>query len=437
MAGEKLRYGFVLALAFVILTAVSVGIHELLARARFDLPGTFVQVSFLVLFAFLVLLICRYLGLLWFSYLNHLDDDEPLERGFPLVTILVPCYNEGAVVQGSIRSLLKLDYPRYEVLVIDDGSSDDTSEKARVYEGDHGHAQVRVLRKKNGGKSRALNHGIAHARGEFILCMDGDSALHPQTLRLAVRHMGDPRVGAVAGSVKVVNRTNVLSTLQALEYVEGLNMVRSAQGFFRLVNIIPGPIGLFRKTAMEGVGGYDHDTFAEDCDLTLKLLVNGWQVKYEPGAIAYTEAPEKLLDLLKQRYRWTRGILQAISKHKAKLWQPYKGIGITFTLWYMIFEGILWPSMNVFAHVLFVFVAARYGTAVPLVLWFAQLTVLDLAAALYCVAVEEERIALVPYAIFYRAFFALTIDVAKLLATIEELLNLRMEWGKLDRIGRI
>jgi biofilm PGA synthesis N-glycosyltransferase PgaC len=433
----KLGYALGMMLLLGLLVALAVLLHQFLVALRFDLPGTFVRISMVVLFAFLLLLILRYLGLLWFSYLDHLDEQEFEHGPLPLVTVLVPAYNEGAVIQGSIRSLLGLDYPRYEVLVIDDGSSDDTEAKARAYEGDHGRAIVRVIRKPNGGKARALNTGIANARGAFILCMDGDSALHPGTLRAAVRHLNDPRVGAVAGSVKVVNRTNLLSTLQALEYVEGLNMVRSAQGFFRLVNIIPGPIGIFRRTALEGVGGYDHDTFAEDCDLTLKLLLAGWQVKYEPKAIAYTEAPERLLDLLKQRYRWTRGILQAISKHKGRLVMPWQGLGVSFTLWYMIFEGILWPSMNVFAHVLFVFVAARYGTAVPLVLWFAQLTVLDLSAALYCVAVEEERLSLVPYALFYRAFFALTIDVAKLFATLEELLRLRMDWGKLDRIGRI
>jgi cellulose synthase/poly-beta-1,6-N-acetylglucosamine synthase-like glycosyltransferase len=390
-----------------------------------------------VLFVFLVLLILRYVGLLWFSYLNHLERDDGESSELPLVTILVPAYNEGAVIQGSIRSLLELDYPRYEILVIDDGSKDDTFQKASAYAGEYGKAVVRVLRKANGGKARALNTGISNAAGTFILCMDGDSALHPLTLRRALRHFASPHIGAVAGSVKVVNRTNLLSCLQALEYVEGLNMVRAAQGFFRLVNIIPGPIGVFRRTALERVGGYDHDTFAEDCDLTLKLLMDGWQVQYEPGAIAYTEAPEKMLDLLKQRYRWTRGILQAISKHKRRLVDPRGGFGVSFTLWYMIFEGILWPSMNVFAHVLFVFVAARYGTALPLVLWWAQLTVLDLAAALYCVVVEEERLSLVPYALFYRAFFALTIDVAKLFATLEELFKLRMDWGKLDRIGRI
>ncbi len=437
MSVSKLGYVGGLMLIILMLVAFSMTLYEMLIRARFDLPGAFVQASMLVLLTFLVLLIVRYLALLWFSYLSHLDDDESDDQPLPLVSVLVPAYNEGTVIQGSIRSLLELDYPRYEVLVIDDGSTDDTTQRARAFEGDHGRAKVRVIRKLNGGKANALNTGIASARGVFILCMDGDSTLEPQTLRKAVRHFTNPRVGAVAGSVKVVNRTNMLSTLQALEYVEGLNMVRAAQGFFRLVNIIPGPIGIFRRSALESVAGYDDDTFAEDCDLTLKLLVNGWQVKYEPGAIAYTEAPEKLLDLLKQRYRWTRGILQAISKHKRRLVTPHRGFGICFTLWYMIFEGILWPSMNVFAHVLFVFIAARYGTALPLMLWFAQLTVLDLAAALYCVAVEEESISLVPYAVLYRAFFALTIDVAKLLATIEEMLKLRMDWGKLDRIGRI
>jgi poly-beta-1,6 N-acetyl-D-glucosamine synthase len=435
----KFRYVISVAAIMIFLVGASVVVYHLLLQHKFDLPTPFVQGSMVVLLSFLALLIMRYFGLLWFSYLAQLDRSHRQVRDdfTPKVTILVPCYNEEAVVQGSIRSLLALDYPRYEILVIDDGSKDATTKRAREFEGVHGNATVRVIRKKNGGKAKALNTGIAAATSPFVLCMDGDSALHPQTLRLAVRHLADPRVAAVAGSVKVVNRTNLLSTLQALEYVEGLNMVREAQGFFRLVNIIPGPIGMFRVSALKEVGGYDHDTFAEDCDLTLKLLERGWQIFYEPGSVAYTEAPEQLLDLLKQRYRWTRGILQAISKHKKKLVSMRGGPGMTFTLWYMIFEGICWPSLNVFAHVLFIFVAAHHGAALPLVLWFAQLTILDLAAALYCVAVEGERLRLVPYAIYYRAFFALTIDVSKLFATIEELCGLRMEWGKLDRIGRI
>jgi poly-beta-1,6 N-acetyl-D-glucosamine synthase len=434
----RLGYAFTVGAILLGLIAFSVVLYQTLLRTRLDLSDRFVQVSMLVLLVFLLVLIARYFGLLWFSYLAQLEDrqdDEPAEH--PLVSILVPAFNEAAVIQASIRSLLKLDYPRFEILVIDDGSTDDTCRRARAFEGRHGHATVRVLRKVNGGKARALNTGIAAARGSLVLCMDGDSTLHPKTLRRAVRHFADPAVGAVAGNVKVVNRTNVWTRLQALEYIEGLNMVRRAQGFFRAVNIVPGPIGMFRRSALERVGGYDPDTFAEDCDLTLKLLVAGWQVRYEAEAQAFTEAPERLLDLVKQRYRWTRGILQAIRKHRRALVDPRRSKSVTFTLWYMVFEGIVWPTLNVFAHLLFVWVAIVHGAATPLVLWWAQLTVLDLAAALYCVIAEEEDIAIVPYAVLYRAFFALVIDTAKLFASFEELFRVKMDWGKLERLGRI
>ncbi len=416
----------------------SIALYQMMLGARFDIPGGFLRTSTIVLFAFLVALIVRYVLLLWFSYLNFLDAGNVAPSGDePFVTVIVPAYNEGAVIQSSIRSLLRLEYPRFEILVVDDGSTDDTYRRASRYAGSHGPAEVRVLHQRNGGKAQALNTGIRNARGTLVLCMDGDSVLAPGTLRQAVRHFGEPAVGAVAGSVKVVNRTNALARLQALEYIEGLNMVRQAQAFFRAVNIIPGPIGIFRRSALLEIGGYESDTFAEDCDLTLRLLSRGWQIKYEAGAIAYTEAPERLLDLLKQRYRWTRGILQAIRKHRRTLIDPRRSLTLTFTLWYMIFEGILWPAMNVFAHALFVAVASHYGSSLALVVWWAQLAVLDLAAALYCVVVEEEGLSLVPYALLYRVFFALTIDTAKLFATIEELFQLRMDWGKLERIGRI
>lgn len=434
----KARYSVLVLLLLGLLVSLSVLLYQQMLDARLPVPQGFLRGSMLLLFGFLVLLILRYFALLWFSYLNFLDDGA--EEGStlePFVSILVPAYNEGAVIQGSIRSLMSLDYPRYEVIVIDDGSSDDTYRKAAAFEGTHGRCEVRVVHQKNAGKAHALNTGIRAARGSLVLCMDGDSALATATLRRAVRHFADPNVGAVAGSVKVVNRDNVLTALQALEYIEGLNMVRSAQAFFRVVNIIPGPIGVFRRDALLRIGGYEADTFAEDCDLTLRLLIEGWQIRYEPQSIAFTEAPEKILDLLKQRYRWTRGILQALRKHRRYLIDPRHSITTSAALWYMVFEGIMWPAVNVFAHLLFIVMAASFGAETPLVVWWAQLTVLDMAAALYCVAIEEERIWLVPYAVLYRLFFALTIDVTKLLAMAEEIFQLRMDWGKLERIGRI
>jgi cellulose synthase/poly-beta-1,6-N-acetylglucosamine synthase-like glycosyltransferase len=341
------------------------------------------------------------------------------------------------VIVPAVQSLLQLDYPAYEVLVVDDGSTDETYRKARELEGRHGAVTVRVVSKQNGGKAAALNTGISLARHPFILCMDGDSRLAPDTLKAAIRHFRDPRVGAVAGNVKVVNRHNLWTRLQALEYVEGLNMARRAQAFLRVVNIIPGPIGVFRRSALQDVGGYDTDTYAEDADLTLKLLVQGYHVAFEDRAVAWTEAPEDLLTLLKQRYRWTRGILQALRKRRSWLFLPKQGAGVWLSLLAMWFEALAWPVANVVANGAFAWIALTNGVSGTLLWWFVLLTLLDLSSALYTVAMEEEDLGLVPYAFIYRFYFITTIDIAKMFATFEEMLRVPMSWGKLERAGRL
>ncbi|HEV8235365.1 MAG TPA: glycosyltransferase family 2 protein, partial [Gemmatimonadaceae bacterium] len=238
------------------------------------MQDTALQIAIAFVLTFLVVLIARYVLLLWLSYLQHIEnrgrDAECTHQ--PPVTILVPVYNEETVIAPALRSLLELRYPAFHVIVVDDGSTDRTFERACTLAGRYGASTIRVVRKNNGGKASALNTGITLATTEFVLCMDGDSSLHPDTLKFAMRHFVDPRVGAVAGNVKVVNRRNIWTRLQALEYVEGLNTARRAQGFLRVVNIIPGPMGVFRRDALLRAGGYDTDTFAEDADLTLKLL---------------------------------------------------------------------------------------------------------------------------------------------------------------------
>jgi biofilm PGA synthesis N-glycosyltransferase PgaC len=404
------------------------------------LRGGAVRATVVVLVLFMIVLVVRYLSLLWLGYLHHVKDGSRRtadDGSFaPPVSIVVPAYNEGPNIAASLRSLLAQRYPRFEVLVVDDGSTDDTYRRAAEFAGRRGAGTVRVVSKSNSGKAGALNTGIALARYPFVLCVDGDSRLSPDTLRRAVRHFRDPEVAAVAGNVKVVNRVNLWTRLQALEYIEGLNMARRAQGFMRAVNIIPGPIGMFRRDAVLRLGGYDTDTFAEDADLTLKILGAGWRVEYEDGAVAYTEAPEDLHSLIKQRYRWTRGILQALLKRRSVLSRPQ-----SFSTWLsvsmMLFESILWPVMNVLGSLFFVTVALAYGASAYLVGWWLLLTVLDVAAALHTVAMEEEDLRLVPLAVAYRFFFVLLIDVSKLFAMTEEFLKVEMTWGKVERLGRI
>ena len=397
-----------------------------------------VRLVFVSLLIFLAILFIRYFSLLWFAYLGHaernvLGGKERWEL-FP-ISIIVPAYNEADVIDGALASLTGLDYPELEVVVVDDGSTDETLRVAAAWEGRHGSTEIRVVTKRNGGKAAALNTGIAASKYPFIFCMDADSYLEPHTLRQAMRQFDDPSVGAVAGNVKVENRVGVLTRLQALEYIEGLNLPRRAQGFMAAVNIVPGPVGLFRREALREVGGYDTDTFAEDADLTLKLVAAGWKVVYEDTAIAWTQAPETWLDLIQQRYRWTRGILQSLRKRKGLFLRPFPDFPLWLSAVEMAFEAVVWPILNVYAHLFFALVALLFGAGELLLYWWILLTLLDLVAALVTVSMEEESLSLVPYALIYRFFFILFLDVVKAFAALEELFNLGMGWEKVRRVA--
>ena len=398
----------------------------------------FITALVVTLASFLLLLILRHFILIWFSYLHQRElSQETTADVYPFVSIIVPAFNEAEVIQSSLSSLLELRYPYYEIIAVDDGSTDGTFERMHEFEGNHYGVKVSVYRKENSGKADTLNYGIRRSRAPIVVCMDSDSRLTPDALRYAVRTFADPNVGAVAGNVKVINRHNIWTKLQALEYIEGLNIVRKAQAFWRSVNVIPGPIGIFRRSAVEATGGYDNDTFAEDFDMTVKILAAGWKINYEPKAVAYTEAPEVLLDIIKQRYRWSRGILQALRKQKHLLASSGGNITTPLSLWYMIFEGLVWPAMNIFSNLFFVWIALIYGMTKLLVMWWILLTILDLLIAIHAILMEREDLGLAIYAVFYRSFYILIIDVTKLFATLEELVGLDMSWGKLARKGRI
>lgn len=398
------------------------------------------RIAIRIIMTFLIILIIRYFAILWFGYLKHIEEklDESDTSDFaPPVTILVPAYNEGPVIQSALRYLLELNYPAYEILVIDDGSSDDTYALASQMEGRYGDVTLRVVSKKNAGKANALNTGISLARNPYVVCMDGDTRLSKDVLYWGMRHFRDPRVGAVSGNVKVSNRNNLWTKLQALEYIVFMNGIHRAQAYFKAPNIIPGPLGIFRRDMMIELGGYDTDTYAEDCDLTLKILSAGWHITTDDRALAYTEVPENLLDLIKQRYRWTRGILQALRKRTVWLAYPKMGLPVWIGYVSLYFEGMIWPPLNIAGNLFFAITALNAGVASHVVYWWLLFTLLDIGTALFMIMMEEEDLRLAPYAAISRFFFISMIDVSKVLATIEEFLNVEMNWGKLDRAGRI
>lgn len=437
LGAEKLRVIFLSGIfsLFLIVTIILT-----LPLTVLTWSGLFVYASIVSLVIFLFILLIRYFGTLFMAYFYISRYTVQSKDGFyPFISIIVPVYNEGVVLQNSIESLLDVDYPNYEIIIVNDGSTDNTAaiadELVGHQKGRNGLVKISLINKPNSGKAKALNAGIQYSEAQFVLCMDGDSQLTPNSLRMAVRHFIDPIVGAVAGNVKVQNRRHLLTDLQALEYLEGLNMPRSAQGFIQMVNIIPGPIGLFRKSALRDAGFYSSDTFAEDADITLKILAQNWKIVYEPNAIAFTEAPVSIYQLLKQRYRWTRGILQAIRKHKRHLINPTVNFNNSIILWQMFYESMIWPAMNIFVNLYFIIVALFYGLSSFIFLWWMGIAVLDLMAAVYCIAAEKEEFRLVPFAIIYRVVFILLIDVTKAMATVEEFLGIRMIWGKLERTG--
>ncbi len=434
---EKVRTMIISGVISVVMLIV---IFLTLPYTVLSFDGLVVYATVLALILFLFSLLFRYASILVLAYL-YITKYSVEEYGdyFPFISIMMPAYNEGVTLRDSVESLINLDYPNYEIIIINDGSKDETAEVGKslvgMQQGKYNKIKVSLINRPNGGKAKALNAGIRLSKADFVLCVDGDAMLSEESLRVGTRHFTDPAVGAVAGNVKVLNRGQIMTDLQALEYIEGLNLARSAQGILRMVNIIPGPIGFFRKKAIQDGGFYSSDTFAEDADMTLKILSKGWKINYEPAAISYTEAPLKLMQLLKQRYRWTRGILQAIRKHKHHLYNPTLNFNNSLILWSMVFESLAWPAMNILGNLFFIIVGLLNGMTSIIVFWWFSITVLDLLAAIYCIAVEKEELRLIPYALVYRLFFVLVIDVTKAMATIEEFIGLEMNWGKLQRTG--
>jgi cellulose synthase/poly-beta-1,6-N-acetylglucosamine synthase-like glycosyltransferase/peptidoglycan/xylan/chitin deacetylase (PgdA/CDA1 family)/spore germination protein YaaH len=234
----------------------------------------------------------------------------------PAVTVIVPAYNEEKVIERTVRSVLASDYPNLRVVVVDDGSKDQTYAIAEAaFQQQIAEGRVLLLTKPNSGKADALNYGLTRTSDEIYVGIDADTMIAPDAISRLVPHFADPEVGAVAGNAKVGNRVNLWTRWQALEYITSQNFERRALNVLNAVSVVPGAIGAWRTTAVQQAGGYHTDTVAEDADLTMSLLENGWKVVNEDRALAFTEAPTNANGLMRQRFRWSFGILQAVWKH--------------------------------------------------------------------------------------------------------------------------
>jgi cellulose synthase/poly-beta-1,6-N-acetylglucosamine synthase-like glycosyltransferase/peptidoglycan/xylan/chitin deacetylase (PgdA/CDA1 family) len=258
----------------------------------------------------------------------------------PLISVLIPCFNEEKVIAASVARILASDWRRLEILVLDDGSKDGTA--AAVLSAFEGEPRVRLLSFENGGKARALNRGLAVTKGEIVVALDADTLFPPETLPRLVRWFVNHKVGAVAGNAMVGNRLNLITRWQALEYVTAQNLERRALAALGAVTVVPGAVGAWRRDALTELGGYPSDTLAEDQDLTLAFQRAGWRVEFDSSARAYTEAPDTVAGLLNQRFRWSFGTLQCLWKHRDGLFnreRPVLGFVALPQIW--LFQIIL------------------------------------------------------------------------------------------------
>jgi cellulose synthase/poly-beta-1,6-N-acetylglucosamine synthase-like glycosyltransferase len=226
-----------------------------------------------------------------------------------------------------------------EIIVIDDGSTDRTYQIALGYR----NQGVKIVQRPNGGKAAALNYGLLFARGEIVVTVDADSLIGKNTLVELVKNFRYPEVAAVAGNIKVINRKNLLTNCQALEYITSINIFRRALDVFGSVTVVPGALGAFRREVLSGGGFYDPDTLVEDFDITVKTLKAGKITQASSAAVSYTEAPETWGDLIKQRLRWYRGNFQALWKHHDAALNPRFGFLQKLSYPYMVLSMIFMP----------------------------------------------------------------------------------------------
>lgn len=380
---------------------------------------------------------------------RHQDRNAPAPYT-PGVSVIVPAYNEEKVIVRTVASLLAQRYEgALEVIVVDDGSMDGTSSVCESAYGSD--PRVSVHRKVNGGKASALNYGIGLARHEVVIGLDADTIFDDDTVAELVQPLVDPKVAAVAGNAKVGNRINLVTRWQALEYVTSQNLDRRAFSLLDCITVVPGAVGAWRRAAVLEVGGFREDTLAEDQDLTLAMRRAGYSVAYADAAVAYTEAPDTLRGLAKQRFRWSFGTLQCTWKHRDAFFKrKYGSLGFIALPNVFLFQLLL-PAISPIADLMFVLsifsvwlnamahsVDGRleYGLVnlEQVLTYYAIFLLVDWVAAVLAFLMEPDEEKQLTWLIFLQRFAYRQVMYWVVVRSFAAALSGRLVgWGKLDR----
>ncbi|MEP7166265.1 MAG: glycosyltransferase [Ferruginibacter sp.] len=363
----------------------------------------------------------------------------------PGVSIIIPAYNEELNAVRTVQSLLQQDYPNVQIIFVDDGSTDDTYKT--VKEAYINQPNVQVVTKQNGGKATALNYGISIAQNDYVVCIDADTQLKKDAVTELVKKFNSSdttaQVGAVAGNVKVGNEVNMITNWQSIEYITSQNFDRRAFDLLNCITVVPGAIGAFKKAAITEAGGFTSDTLAEDCDLTMRLHRKGYLVRNCTTAISYTEAPETMKQFLKQRFRWSFGVIQSFWKHRDAVFNPrYKNFGMIALPNILIFQVILPILAPMADFILLVSLLAAALGIIPasldhILFYYLIFTLVDVAGAAIAFSFENEKykklLWLIPQRFIYRQLMYYI-----LIKSFNKALKGELQgWGVLKRTGNV
>jgi len=388
------------------------------------------------LWAFMIvataLVVIRTLVVIWLAYRFRRGPRQDFTQP---ISVVMAAYNEGKVIAGTLRALLATDYKGViEVVVVDDGSRDETaSEIDRVARVD---PRVRLLQQDNHGKARALQRGLAAVRHGIVVFIDADTQCQRDTLPRLLEPFANQRIGAVSGHAKVGNLRTFVSRCQALEYTCGFNLDRRAYNRWNCITVVPGAVSAIRKDAIDEAGGLSLQTLAEDTDLTLCLHKHRQRIVYVPGAIAWTEAPESVRTLARQRFRWAYGTLQCLWKHRDMVFNwNYRALG-WFSLPSIWFFQIILVAVTPMVD-LFLLASLPFGAwraVMPFVIMFLAMDVI--LATLACVLEREPILRawrILPMRLIYRPMLSYCIWKA----IFRAVKGAWVSWGKLERTASV
>ncbi len=361
------------------------------------------------------------------------------------VSIIIPAYNEEVNAAKTVENLLHQDYANLKIIFVDDGSADDTYKK--ISDAFPDNEKIKVFTKTNGGKASALNFGIENCESDYIVCIDADTQLMPDAISKMIKYFSETGVGAVAGNVKVGNERTVLTRWQSIEYTTAQNFDRRAFDLINCITVVPGAIGAFKREAIIRAGGFTTDTLAEDCDLTVRILRNGYLVRNCAEAIAITEAPETLNQFMKQRFRWNYGIMQSFWKNKDACFNPkYKALGLVALPNILLFQ-IIAPIFAPIADLLF-FISIAWNLEDTenvyqsdnlhrILLFYGVFLLVDVAVSLLAFLFEKQKLYKLVWLLPQRFVYRQLMYVVLFRSIRKAIKGDTQAWGALKRTGNV